>query len=72
MGHKEVGLGASIVEDFEDISEHTLFDLGQREGAHGGNELQGTMHQMYVPLRVELYSINETTLCVLSSGDKGH
>ena len=42
--------GHGVIEDAKDKLEHHLLDLGDQEGLGWRNELEGTMHQMGVPL----------------------
>ena len=54
VSFEEVGVGCRLVEDFQYEHKHHLLDLGDREGLGWRDELEGTMHQIGVPLGHEL------------------
>ena len=53
-GFEEVGARCRLVEDLQYEREHHLLDLGDREGLGRRDGLEGTTHQMGVPLGHEL------------------
>ena len=53
-GFEEVGTRHGLVEDLQYEHEYHLLDLGDQEGLGWRDKLEGTMHQMGVPLGHEL------------------
>ena len=60
-------MGCGVIEDFEDERKHHLLDLGNWEGLGQRNELEGTMHQMGVPLGHKLDPGNSRCRCCMLS-----
>jgi hypothetical protein len=58
VSFEEVGMRRRLVEGLENERKHNLLDVGDWEGLGGGDQLEGTVHQVRVTLGEELHPVD--------------